>query len=1121
MAAFPLDIRTELQIAGVWTDVSTDVRVGAPMTITRGAADESSALEPSGLEFQLNNRDGRYSPGNPMSPYYGLIGRNTPVRVSVQGPESCLRLDASAASYARTPDAAALDITGDLDLRIEATCDWSASQGQALIGKWDSAANQRSYLLRVQAGVVFFNWSTAGTASVFAQRPLPQLPRRAALRATMDVNNGAGGFTITFYWATSMAGPWTQVGDPVSSTPPTSIYAGTAPLEIAPQSVAGVPPMRGIVHRAEVRTGINGALVADLDVRALAAGTTGWTDSAGRAWTLGAAAVIDDRQFRFYGEISSWPARWDVSGRDVYVPVDASGTTRRLGQGKKALESTLKRRIPSAPSLLAYWPLEEAQTAGTQAYSPVPGAQPLALTGATWAADDTLGGSAPLPTVKAGTTLLARVPSTTVTGWQIEWVYNVPTLPAVQTEVMRLTIAGATMRSVVLYASVSAIRIEVLAGDGTLLGAFSLSTADALAAFAGKWNRLSIYSGDYGGGASLITATWRDVTTNVRYYAATAPVTGQGRISTVSATWDALLEGMALGHLGIFTTPGTGVLNAPPTTTVFEGADDGFAGESALARIARLGSEEAATVDLVGRGSDYPDVSTRLGPQRPATLLDLLEQIQEADGGILYERHDRTGIGYRDRRTLYNQPVALALNYAAPGEVPPPLEPEPDDQRLRNDVTVTRDGGASARSVVTAGPLSVQPPPVGVGLYDEALTLSLHTDSQPEPIAQWRTHLGTWDGARYPTISVWLHAAPHLVDDVLAMDIGDRVQISNPPPWLPPGVIDQHMLGYTEILEQHQWTLELNCAPAGPWQVGVVEDPVLGRADTDGTELAVAVSDTATVWPITVTAGPDWITTATHPTEFPFGVTAGGEQATVTRITGVAEDAFGRTVATGWGSADSGQTWLTDGGSAADYSVGSGTGRHTINTRGIFLHSYVPVTAPDVDLRVDWALGSLPAGDHMYLFPMVRYTDLTHMYMARVQVTPAGAVFLTLRKRNGAETQLGGAYSLPGTYTVGTWYSARLAMTGSTLTGKVWRRSDPEPGWQLSATDADLSGPGSVGLRSFLSSSSTNPLPLTAAYDNLRVGPTAMTVVRSVNGIVKGHAAGTDLSLTYPMRAAL
>ena len=34
---------------------------------------------------------------------------------------------------------------------------------------------------------------------------------------------------------------------------------------------------------------------------------------------------------RFFGEIPAWPPRWDPSGRDAYVPVEASGVLRRLG----------------------------------------------------------------------------------------------------------------------------------------------------------------------------------------------------------------------------------------------------------------------------------------------------------------------------------------------------------------------------------------------------------------------------------------------------------------------------------------------------------------------------------------------------------------------------------------------------------------------------------------------------------------------------------------------------------------------------------------------------------------------------------------------------------------------
>ncbi|MFI7234433.1 hypothetical protein [Streptomyces cyaneofuscatus] len=877
----PLDVLVELAVGGVWTDITADTYTRSPITIVRGAADEATNSEPSTCSLEVNNRSGKYSPRNPMSPYYGLIGRNTPLRVSVPGPESYLALDGSTTSCARTPDTGVLDITGDIDLRCEATCDWS-SGSQALLGKWDSVANQRSYLLRITDGVLYLNWSTAGTVTASAWTSLPALPRRAALRATLDVNNGASGYTVSFYWAASMDGPWTLIAAPVGAGV-TSIFNSTMPLEVGPVAATGVPPVNGRVHRAEVRNGIGGTVVANFDARVLAPGTTGWTDSAGRTWSVIGNAKVTNRQYRFTGEVTAWPPRWDVSGKDRWVPLEAAGITQRMTQGRAALESTLRRRIPSAAGLLAYWPMEEGQAATTQAYSPVAGVGPLTLTGADWAADDTLGGSSALPTARNPTTLSARVPTAGSVGWQVEWVYNLPTLPAVQTELLRITVAGSAMRTVILYASTAAIRLEVLDADDTILGAFTYNDAGALSAFAGKWNRLAIYTGNYGGGATLVQATWRNVTTNERYYVGTAPVTTQGRITSIAATWGTALEGMAWGHLAAFSTPGNGVLGVPPTTTIYEGADDGFQGETTLARMRRLATEEAAQVTLSTRDGDTTIPSVRLGPQRPNTLLELLEEAAESDGGILHEDRDRPALHYRSRTSLYTQPVALALSYTAPGEVPPPLEPTEDDQQTRNDITVTRAGGSSGRAVLTEGRLSTQPPPAGIGPVDEAVTLSLYDDAQPQPIAAWRLHQGTVDEPRYPTISLWLHAAPHLIPAVLALDIGDRLTIANPPPEVPPGLIDQLLRGYTEVLDQQEWTLAMNCTPASPYNVAAAGE---GWADTSGSQLASGVTTTATTLSVATTAGLPWVTSAAWPSEFPFDVQLGGEVVTVTAITG-------------------------------------------------------------------------------------------------------------------------------------------------------------------------------------------------------------------------------------------
>ena len=92
--------------------------------------------------------------------------------------------------------------------------------------------------------------------------------------------------------------------------------------------------------------------------------------------------------------------------------------------------------------------------------------------------------------------------------------------------------------------------------------------------------------------------------------------------------------------------------------------------------------------------------------------------------------------------------------------------------------------------------------------------------------------------------------------------------------------------GFEEDIREFSWDITLWCSPAGPWTVGVVEDTVLGRPDTDGSELASGVSSSATSWSVAVTAGPLWITSAAFPTHFPLDVMLGGERVRVSAISG-------------------------------------------------------------------------------------------------------------------------------------------------------------------------------------------------------------------------------------------
>ncbi len=82
-------VTVELLVAGQWIDLSAAGYVlvrddNGQIRITYGiTGGEGSQTERATATLQLKNTDGRFSPRNPSGPYYGLIGRNTPMRISV------------------------------------------------------------------------------------------------------------------------------------------------------------------------------------------------------------------------------------------------------------------------------------------------------------------------------------------------------------------------------------------------------------------------------------------------------------------------------------------------------------------------------------------------------------------------------------------------------------------------------------------------------------------------------------------------------------------------------------------------------------------------------------------------------------------------------------------------------------------------------------------------------------------------------------------------------------------------------------------------------------------------------------------------------------------------------
>lgn len=67
----------------VWTDITPWVRIDDGIRIVRGRGDEQSEARPGTLAFTLDNRDGRFTPSHPGSPYHPNVRKGVPIRCTV------------------------------------------------------------------------------------------------------------------------------------------------------------------------------------------------------------------------------------------------------------------------------------------------------------------------------------------------------------------------------------------------------------------------------------------------------------------------------------------------------------------------------------------------------------------------------------------------------------------------------------------------------------------------------------------------------------------------------------------------------------------------------------------------------------------------------------------------------------------------------------------------------------------------------------------------------------------------------------------------------------------------------------------------------------------------------
>ena len=198
----------------------------------------------------------------------------------------------------------------------------------------------------------------------------------------------------------------------------------------------------------------------------------------------------------------------------------------------------------------------------------------------------------------------------------------------------------------------------------------------------------------------------------------------------------------------------------------------------------------------------------------------------------------------------------------------------------------------------------------------------------------------------------------------------------------------------------------------------------------------------------------------------------------------LAEDAFDRTVTSGWGTADVGGAW-TDTGTAGQFNVSGGVGTITAAANNSNIATLNSVSASDVEVYGEVAFASLATGSTVSAGVLLRggATPANDNYRLVARLNTTGTVSIRLQGTvAGVSTFSTTVATLP-SYVVGSYISLKLRVFGNLLRSKWWMTGSAEPDWQDGGTTGSVLPAGSVGAyyERALGNTSTDP---TARFRN-------------------------------------
>ena len=748
-------------------------------SMTRGRQQELDVIQPGTATLTVDNSERTFDPNNAAGAYFGDLLPGKRVRVRVTYGAEGLDLPGGAGDYASTPDAGWVP-GQELDLRaLVALDDWTPAAAGVIFAQTNASFSDASVFWGVTTdGRLSLTWFTAAGAATTVESAVLGFEDGTAhlVRATLDVNNGAGLYEVKFYESTDDGASWTQIGSTATGAATAVPRNSTSAFTIG-STPAGFPSA-GVVYRVELGIAAIGTVdvvVRFTDGQRFTPGASSGIDTAGNTWTVHGSASFPARTRTLFGGFAEgWPVPARTLGEAPVELVDGFGllSAAEIPDGSP-FEATLRALGP-----VNYWKLTDAQGSDSIADYGTDGTPGKANGGAA----DALGGTG-LDAGSDGTAL-------DVDGYNTDAIVDVSAADGADWSTLVVLLAADAVGSragIILDTPSRTLYVGGSGGGGSegKLYAFEPTSPTAVTG-----NDTNARVDD---GATRLVVVRRTGAGTYTFEINGASAAASARAAVRPGTpvksqiaWSACRLGESVSnegglkgtiqHLALFDR----VLSAGESAALAD-AFEVWGADTIDARIGRL-------LDLAGWSSSERDLdASEVGLLGAGTVgadaLDDVRTLERSEAGAFYQTPDYV-MRFRSRYASVTDLRSTAVRYTFTDEAGAgrfrfeDLTLPPQGDLIRNRVTVTWTGGSvtveDAASIDAHGP------------REHSIDTVLSTAAQARALGELVLARFADPVVRVSALELNLAAEPVLWEPVVDLELGDRVRVV----WTPGNVGD-------------------------------------------------------------------------------------------------------------------------------------------------------------------------------------------------------------------------------------------------------------------------------------------------------------------------------------------